>query len=282
MRTVSRSPGRVEGRSGSSRADADALLEQAREAAQGEDAAGRRPCGPGRRSSRGSRPAASPRRRAGERGQDPRVGRRAARAARARRCACAAGAARPGSARAGAIAMPPGSDSSAVAHPEHPARERVGGDVPVAHPEERGAQRGHQRHAVGRIVHRAQHGQRLVHLLAVEERLAALHGEAQAGGLQRVLEVAHLAQAPAEDHHVPGRARRGRSPVTRSRTRLRPRGHGRDQPRPAPPPPRAAGPRLRRSTALEAQRDHRRRVVHARPAAARPRTRAGRRPPRPG
>ena len=40
------------------------------------------------------------------------------------------------------------------------------------------------------IVDGAQDGQRLVHLLAVEEGLAALHREAQARRLQRLLEVA--------------------------------------------------------------------------------------------
>ena len=93
------------------------------------------------------------------------------------------------------------------AEPQRSPREGVGGDVAVTHAEERRAQRGHQRHPVGGIVDGAEHGEGLVDLLAVEERLASFDHEAQPGRLQRLLEMADLGEAADEDHHVAGAAR---------------------------------------------------------------------------
>ena len=64
-----------------------------------------------------------------------------------------------------------------------------------------------QRDPVRRVVHRAQDGQDLVHLLAVEERLAALHREAQARGLERLLEEPDLGEPTGQHHDVARPAR---------------------------------------------------------------------------
>ena len=92
-------------------------------------------------------------------------------------------------------------------------------------------------------------------LLAVEEGLAPLDGEAQARSLERLLEMADLREAPGEDHHVAGAAARGASrggiahlvgararPSARKAaraSRFRPRGG---------PPPSAKGAAKRRAT----------------------------------
>jgi hypothetical protein len=88
-----------------------------------------------------------------------------------------------------------------------PAGQRVGHDVPVARPEERRPEGGHQGELIRRVVDRPENRQRLVNLLSVEERLAPLHGEAQARGLERLLEEAHLGEPAGQDHRVPGPAR---------------------------------------------------------------------------
>ena len=93
--------------------------------------------------------------------------------------------------------------------PQRPAGERVGDHVAVAHPEERRAERGHEGDPVGGVVDRAEDRERLVDLLAVEEGLAALHGEAERDGLERLLERLHAGEPPGEDEDVarPARAR---------------------------------------------------------------------------
>ena len=59
---------------------------------------------------------------------------------------------------------------------------------------------------VRRVVDGPEHRQGLVNLLPVEERLSALHGEAKAGGLEGLLEEAHLGEPPGEDQNVSGPA----------------------------------------------------------------------------
>ena len=129
-------------------------------------------------------------------------------------------------------------------------------------PQKRRAQGGHQGDAVGGIVQRAQDGQDLVHLLAVEEGLAALDGEAQARRLQRLLERTHLGEPPGQDHDVarpagtlrPGlrdRAPRSAPAATWARKAASARASARSRSSPV------------REGRFEAQRDHRRVLAEA-------------------
>ena len=235
---MSGSPGRVEGRSGSSRAfwmRSSSRFAKPRSVSAPSAVASRASATTFSRLAIWRLAAA----RARERRQDARLVVEPLEQPRGRSRGAASGAARSSSRSAGAIAAAPGrARRSAPAH-SGPPDERVGDDVAVAHAEERRAQRRHERDAIARVVDRAQHRERLVHLLAVEEGLAALDREAQPRRLERLLERLDPRQAPRQHQHVAGAARPhaaaspGRAP-SRRRARSRPgtrrgRGLGREQ-----------------------------------------------------
>src|SRR5262245_37960817 len=117
-------------------------------------------------------------------------------------------------------------------------REMVGHDVAIAHAEEGRAQRRHHGHAVQGILDGTQDRQYLVDLLAIEERLAALHREAQRGPLEGILEDAEMGEAPHEHHHVAGAARAQRALLEVAHPTV---------------PPRDAGEEARQGLRLRAQ-----------------------------
>ncbi len=156
MRTVSGSPGRVAGRSGSSRAVAmrsSSRFAKPRRVSAPELARRLARQGHHLLEVRDLRLAAA---RAGERGQDARLvveplEQRGDASPWRRSLVQLVEQAQRGAERRGARLL-----LVHRAEPERPARERVGHDVAVAHAEERRAQRGHQRDAVRRVVDRAQ------------------------------------------------------------------------------------------------------------------------------